>query len=104
MPTSDEDLAALADTVEKRRQQLEDARAKRLAAEQSVVNDITANALKEELRRLDAALAEEQARNKVTVVRDAAPTTDAAQVMADAAAAADAEKAAAKAATATDKG
>lgn len=61
MPTTDEELAELQQSVQDKRQALADAQALREASERSQVNDIAAAQLKEEAARLDAEIAREQA-------------------------------------------
>lgn len=72
MPTTDEELAELQNTVAEKRQRLIDARAEREANERSLTNDITAAQLKAEEEKLDSLIAEEEKRNSAEAVEAAA--------------------------------
>lgn len=72
MPTSDEDLAKKADSVQKLREQVADAEAKRVERERSVSNDITMAQLESEEAALRARLAAAREASKVSTVKSGA--------------------------------
>jgi acetylornithine/succinyldiaminopimelate/putrescine aminotransferase len=72
MPTSDEDLAKKADNVQKLREQVADAEAKRVERERAVSNDLTFAQLESEEAALRARLAAAREASKVTTVNSGA--------------------------------
>ena len=72
MATSDEELQAKADKIQKLREQIAAEEAKRLEREAAVANDITAAQLDAEATRLQAQLEAAKNANKANAVKDGA--------------------------------
>lgn len=72
MPTSNEDLQAKKDRVEKLREQVASEEAKRLEREQALANDVTAAQLDAEAARLEAQLETAKQSNKAAAVKEGA--------------------------------
>lgn len=72
MPTSDEELAAKAASVEKLRSQVTEAQATLVNRQRELANDVTANALDREAEKLQSQLALLKEQGKVANVRDGA--------------------------------
>lgn len=70
MTTTDKELATKRARVQKLREQLADAEAKRVAQEQDMSNDVLAAQLDAEAAQLEVQLAEAKRTSKVTVVRE----------------------------------
>jgi hypothetical protein len=100
MPTSDEDLAALKERVEQKRQDLADAESERVTAELALANDMVAAQLQAEEARLDVALSQAREATKAERIEQgvAAPLAQAKAEMEQALAAQKAAEEAQKAA------
>lgn len=72
MATSDEDLASKADSVQKLREQVQEAEAKRVMRENEISNDITMKQLEAEEASLQARLTAARDGAKVATVKDGA--------------------------------
>jgi hypothetical protein len=75
VPTSEKDVEKLSTTVQKKRDQLQELRRKRVAQEQGLTNEITVAQLSAEEARLDAEIAAEKDRASVASVKSGASTT-----------------------------
>lgn len=72
MPTSDEDLQKEAERVQKLREQVSNAEAKRTERERELANDVTMTQLQAEAAALEARLAVAKEAGKVSSVKDGA--------------------------------
>ena len=72
MPTSDEDLQKQAERVQKLREQVADAEAKRTERERELANDVTMTQLQAEAAALEARLAVAKEQGKVGSVKEGA--------------------------------
>ena len=72
MPTSDEDLQKEMDRVQKLREQVADAEAKRVSRERELANDVTMNQLQAEAAQLEARLTVQSDSSKVANVKSGA--------------------------------